>query len=142
MESKTKPVSRIPDLGVRPRIVIVGAGFAGFHCARALDRRLGSSADLTLVNPVDHTVYSALLPEIVGGVIDPRCVATPLAASLPSTRVLVGEVTAVVVGARTCTVCGVDGREQLHVWDRLVVNAGSVTRTFGVGGVIEHARGF
>ena len=27
--------------------------------------------------------------------VDPRCVATPLAASLPSTRVLVGEVTAV-----------------------------------------------
>ena len=137
-----EPVSRIPDAGDRPRIVIVGAGFAGFHCARALDRRLGSTAELVLVNPVDHTVYSALLPEVVGGIVDPRCVATPLAASLPSTRVLVGEVTAVDVEARTCTVDGLDGRQQLLAWDRLVLNPGSVTGTFGVAGVVEHARGF
>jgi NADH dehydrogenase len=78
----------------------------------------------------------------VGGAIDPRSVATPLAASLPSTRVLIGQVTEVDTGARTCTVCGVDGRQQLLTWDRLVVNPGSVTRTFGVGGVLEHARGF
>jgi hypothetical protein len=84
-----KPVTRKPDPGGQPRIVIVGAGFAGFHCARALDRRLGSTAELMLVNPVDHMVYSALLPEVVGCVVDPRCVATPLAPSLPSTRVLI-----------------------------------------------------
>jgi NADH:ubiquinone reductase (H+-translocating) len=78
-----KPQSGMADTSDRPRIMIVGAGFAGFHCARALDRRLGSTAELILVNPVDHMVYSALLPEVVGGVIDPRCVATPLAASLP-----------------------------------------------------------
>jgi NADH:ubiquinone reductase (H+-translocating) len=137
-----KLVSGMPESGERPRIVIVGAGFAGFHCARALDRRLGSSAELMLVNPVDHMVYSALLPEVVGGVIDPRCVAPPLAAYLPSTRALVGAVTAVDIGARTCTVRGVDGRQQLLAWDRLVLNPGSVTGTFGVAGVVEHARGF
>jgi NADH:ubiquinone reductase (H+-translocating) len=76
--------SGMADSSDRPRIVIVGAGFAGFHCARALDRRLGSTAELILVNPVDHMVYSALLPEVVGGVVDPRCVATPLAATSPS----------------------------------------------------------
>ena len=95
-----------------------------------------------LVNPVDHMVYSALLPEVVGGVIDPRCVATPLAASLPSTRVLIGTVTAVDIGARTCTVRGVDGPARLVAWDRLVLNPGSVTSTFGVAGVVDHARGF
>jgi hypothetical protein len=30
-----------------------------------------------LANPVDHMVYSALLPEVVGGVLDPRHVASP-----------------------------------------------------------------
>lgn len=141
-DTRMKPMSSMPDHGGRPRIVIVGAGFAGFHCARALDRCLGSTAELMLVNPVDHLVYTALLPDVVGGVIDPRCVATPLAASLPSTRVLVGSVTAVHVQAGTCTVRGVDGREQLVAWDRLVLNPGSVTGTFGVAGVAEHARGF
>jgi len=137
-----KPKSGMADSSDRPRIVIVGAGFAGFHCARALDRRLGSTAELILVNPVDHMVYSALLPEVVGGVVDPRCVATPLAASLPSTRVLIGAVTAVDIAARTCTVRAVAGRRQVLAWDRLVLNPGSVTGTFGVAGVVEHARGF
>jgi NADH dehydrogenase FAD-containing subunit len=85
-------------------------------------------------------VYSALLPEVVGGVVDPRCVATPLAASLPSTRVLIGAVTAVDMAARTCTVRAVDGRQQVLACDRLVLNPGSVTGTFGVAGVVEHAR--
>ena len=122
--------------------MVIGAGFAGFHCARTLDRRLGSTADLVLVNPVDHMVYSALLPDVLGGVLDPQCIATPLAASLPSTTVRVGTVTAVDVGQKTCTVRGVDGREELLAWDRLVLNPGSVTRTFGVAGVLEHTHGF
>jgi NADH:ubiquinone reductase (H+-translocating) len=122
--------------------VIVGAGYAGFHCARALDRGLGSTAELILVNPVDHMVYSALLPEVVGGVLDPRCVATPLAASLPSTRVLIGAVAAVDIAARAFTMRAVDGRRHVLAWDRLVLNPGSVTGTLGVAGVVEHARGF
>jgi NADH dehydrogenase len=102
--------SGMADSSDRPRIVIVGAGFAGFHCARALDPRLRSAAELILVNPVDHMVYSALLPAVVGGVVDPRCVSTPLAASLPSAPVLIGAVTAVDIAARTWTVGAVDGR--------------------------------
>jgi NADH:ubiquinone reductase (H+-translocating) len=126
----------------RPRVLIIGAGFAGFHCARALDRRLGATADLVLVNPVDHMVYTALLPDVAGGVLDARWIATPLAASLPFTRVLVGTVTAIDTGAHTCAVRAADGREELLEWDRLVLNPGSVTRTMGVAGVLEHAHGF
>jgi NADH:ubiquinone reductase (H+-translocating) len=141
-DTRMKPMSSMRDHGGRPRIVIVGAGFAGLDCARALDRCSSSIAELMLVNPFDHLVYTPLLPDVVGGVIDPRCVATPRAASLPSMPVLVGSVTAVDVQAGTCTVRGVDGREQLVAWDRLVLNPGSVTGTFGVAGVAEHARGF
>ena len=131
-----------PGGAERPRVLIIGAGFAGFHCARALDRRLGATADLVLVNPVDHMVYTALLPDVVGGLLDPRGIATPLAASLPFTKVLVGTVTAIDTGAHTCAVRGIDGREELLTWDRLVLNPGSVTRTMGVAGVLEHAHGF
>jgi NADH dehydrogenase len=89
-----------PGGAERPRVVIIGAGFAGFHCARALDRRLAATADLVLVNPVDHMVYTALLPDVVGGLLDPRWIATSLAASLPFTKVLVGTVTATRVRTR------------------------------------------
>jgi NADH:ubiquinone reductase (H+-translocating) len=126
----------------RPRVLIVGAGFAGYHCARSLDRRLGRTAELVLVNPVDHMVYTALLPDVVGGMLDPGDIATPLAASLRSTRVVVGTVIAIDTGGQTCTVETGDGRQHQLPWDRLVLNPGSVTRTFGIGGVLEHARGF
>ena len=128
--------------GGRPRIVIIGAGFAGFHCARWLDRHFAASSEVVLVNPADHTVYSALLPDVVGGVVDPACLATPLAASLPYTTVLVGTVTSVDPTAQTCTVRTTDGVQQRLAWDRLVLNPGSVTETFGIAGVHEHAHGF
>ena len=126
----------------RPRVVIIGAGFAGFHCARWMDRRLAPFAEIVLVNPHDHMVYSALLPDVVGGVLEPRCVATPLGASLRSTTVVTGTVTAIDVEAQTCAVRGSDGQEQELTWDRLVLNPGSVTRTFGIAGVDEYAHGF
>jgi NADH:ubiquinone reductase (H+-translocating) len=126
----------------RPRIVIIGAGFAGFHCARWLDRRLGASSEVVLVNPADHTVYSALLPDVLGGVVDPSCIATPLGASLPSTKVVVGMVTSVDATAQTCSIRTADDEEQQLTWDRLVLNPGSVTQTFGIAGVHEYTHGF
>lgn len=122
--------------------MIVGAGFGGFHCARWLDRRFAASAEVVLVSPGDHMVYSALLPDVVGGVVDPGCVATPLAASLPATKVLVGTVTALDAGGQTCTVRRNDGEELRLTWDRLVLNPSSVTDTFGIAGVNEYAHGF
>lgn len=46
----------------RPRVVIVGAGFAGYHAAHAL-QRLASDAELVLINPTDYFLYLPLLPE-------------------------------------------------------------------------------
>jgi hypothetical protein len=126
----------------RSRVVVVGARFAGFHCARALDRKFADQLEIVLVDPADHMLYLPLLPEVAGGVLDPRHAAIPLAASLRSTRVLTGTVTAIDPTEHTCRVRGADGREQELGWQRLVLNPGSVTRTFGIAGVDEHAHGF
>jgi NADPH-dependent 2,4-dienoyl-CoA reductase/sulfur reductase-like enzyme len=42
----------------KPRIVIVGAGFAGFHAARRVQRLAKSRAEIILVNPTDYFLYS------------------------------------------------------------------------------------
>lgn len=43
---------------MRPRALIVGAGFAGYHCARELERLLGpAQAILTLTSPVGYLRY-------------------------------------------------------------------------------------
>jgi NADH dehydrogenase FAD-containing subunit len=41
----------------RPKVLIIGAGFAGFHCARELERLLRpSEAELTLASPLIGTL--------------------------------------------------------------------------------------
>jgi len=45
----------IDGAGARSRIVIVGAGYAGYHCARHLERRLPrEAAEVVIVSPADY----------------------------------------------------------------------------------------
>jgi NADH dehydrogenase len=44
--------------------------------------------------------------------------------------------------AQTCTLRTADGAQERLTWDRLVLNPGSVTETFGIAGVHEYAHGF
>ena len=54
--------------GARARIVIIGAGYAGYHCARGLERRLpAAAADIMIVSPTDYMPYLSLLPEVGAG---------------------------------------------------------------------------
>ncbi|MFT7838520.1 NAD(P)/FAD-dependent oxidoreductase [Saccharothrix sp. BKS2] len=127
----------------KPRVLVVGTGFAGYHCLRALERALPpDAAELVAVNPTDYMLYVPLLPEVAGGSLDPRRVAVPLRPKLPRTRLVQGSATEVDLGARTCSVVDVEGREQVLGWDRLVLTAGSVTRLLSIPGVAEHAFGF
>ncbi|MEU6228996.1 FAD-dependent oxidoreductase [Streptomyces sp. NPDC047042] len=66
----------------RPRILIVGAGFAGYQTARTLARLTRQKADITLLNPTDHFLYLPLLPQVAAGVLEPRRVTV----SLPQVR--------------------------------------------------------
>src|SRR5918996_5199069 len=54
----------------RPRIVIVGAGFAGYRTARELARLTRDRADITLLNPTDYFLYLPLLPQVAAGVLE------------------------------------------------------------------------
>jgi len=65
-----------------PRIVVVGAGFAGFHAARCLSQRWAGLAEIVVVNPTDYFLYLPLLPEVATGVLDPRRVAVSLAGQM------------------------------------------------------------
>lgn len=127
----------------RPRIVVVGTGFAGYHCLRTLERRLPpDAAELIAVNPTDYMLYVPLLPEVAGGTLDPRRVAVPLRSKLPRTQLVQGQATGVDVTARTCSVVDVEGRSRTLEWDYLVLTVGSVTRLLSIPGVAEHAIGF
>jgi len=129
--------------GRRKRVVVVGTGFAGYHCLRTLEKRLSTEdVELVAVNPNDYMLYVPLLPEVTGGILDPRRVAVPLRTRLPHTRLVLGTATEVDLANRRLSVVDVDGRQSDVDWDRLVITSGSVTRLLSIPGVAEHAKGF
>ncbi|MGA5300978.1 NAD(P)/FAD-dependent oxidoreductase [Nucisporomicrobium flavum] len=126
----------------RPRIVIVGAGFAGFETARTLARLARGAADIVLINPTDYFLYLPLLPEVAAGILEPRRVSVSLAATLPGVRVLLGEVDGLDLAARTVSYADPDGGRHSIGYHRLVLAAGSVNKLLPVPGVTEYAHGF
>lgn len=124
------------------RVLVVGAGHAGFAALRTLDGRLPREIELVAVNENDYSLYASLLPEVAAGLVDPRHIAVPLGRHLHRTRTLIGAVTGIDVEARTADIVLRSGEPMALHWDRLVLNPGSITRTFGIPGVVEHARGF
>ncbi|HYT25360.1 MAG TPA: NAD(P)/FAD-dependent oxidoreductase [Actinomycetota bacterium] len=130
-------------LSGRTRIVVVGAGFAGFHCLRRLEKLLPpEAAEIVVVSATDYMPYLPLLPEVGAGIVDPRHIAVSLSASLGRTRLVPGHAVGVDFAARTCEVEDPEGRRRAIGWDRLVLAPGSVTRTLPVPGIAEHAVGF
>ncbi|MDT3397881.1 NAD(P)/FAD-dependent oxidoreductase [Streptomyces sp. B1866] len=124
------------------RIVIVGAGFAGFHAARALSRRLRGAAEITLINPNDYFLYLPLLPQVSAGVLEPRRVSVSLTGTLPHVRLVLGEVDSVDLDARLVRWRDPeDGRGETG-YERLVLAVGSVNKLLPIPGVAEHAHGF
>ncbi|MFE1456824.1 FAD-dependent oxidoreductase [Streptomyces sp. NPDC058735] len=126
----------------RPRIVIVGAGFAGYRTARTLSRLTRGRAHITLLNPTDYFLYLPLLPQVAAGILEPRRVTVSLSASLPHVRLVLGEADRVDLDDRTVHYTGPEGEGGTLAYDRLVLAAGSVNKLLPIPGVAEHAHGF
>ncbi|MFI9235350.1 NAD(P)/FAD-dependent oxidoreductase [Streptomyces sp. NPDC053079] len=126
----------------RPRILIVGGGFAGVECARRLERTLTSDeALITLVAPFDYQLYLPLLPQVASGVLTPQSVAVSLRRGLRRTRVIPGGAIGVDARAKVCVIRKITDEVVDEPYDVIVLAPGSVTRTFDIPGLAEHALG-
>ncbi|MFE8990602.1 FAD-dependent oxidoreductase [Streptomyces collinus] len=126
----------------RPRILIVGAGFAGYRTARTLSRLTRGRAHITLLNPTDYFLYLPLLPQVAAGILEPRRVTVSLSDSLPDVRLVLGEAERIDLDDATLRYTGPEGEEGSLSYDRLVLAAGSVNKLLPIPGVAEHAHGF
>ncbi|MFF7896964.1 FAD-dependent oxidoreductase [Streptomyces sp. NPDC007907] len=126
----------------RPRILVVGAGFAGYRTARTLSRITRGRAHITLLNPTDYFLYLPLLPQVAAGVLEPRRVTVSLSDTLPDVRLVLGEAERIDLDDRTLHYTGPEGEGGTLAYDRLVLAAGSVNKLLPIPGVAEHAHGF
>src|SRR5437763_1015648 len=58
-----------------PRLVVLGAGFAGYSLLRSLPRDL---VEATVVSPRNYFVFTPLLPSAVGGTVEFRSIVEPV----------------------------------------------------------------
>jgi len=124
-------------------VVIAGGGFGGYYAARTLERALPPhSARVTLVNDVNFFLYTPLLPGAAAGTLEPRHVVVPLREELSTTDLRLGTVTGATPERRCIQVQGIAGQEEEIAYDQLIVSLGSVSRTFPIPGLTEHAIGF
>src|SRR5262245_43547371 len=105
----------------KPRIVIVGAGFAGYHAALTLTRLAHGRADCTIVYPTDYFLYLPMRPEVAVGLVDPRRVTVSLPQSLAGVRLILGEVDAIDLGGHQVHYRDAEGGGSMIGYDRLVL---------------------
>ncbi|WP_329226219.1 MULTISPECIES: NAD(P)/FAD-dependent oxidoreductase [unclassified Streptomyces] len=127
----------------RPRILVVGAGFAGVECVRRLERSLApGEAEIALVTPFSYQLYLPLLPQVASGVLTPQSVAVSLRRSRRHrTRIVPGGAIGVDTKAKICVVRKITDEIVYEPYDHIVLAAGSVTRTFDIPGLVDNARG-
>jgi NADH dehydrogenase len=111
---------------VRPRIVIVGAGFGGLSAAHEL---AGADADVTVIDRRNYHLFQPLLYQVATAGLSPAQIASPIRAILrraANVRVVLGKVTGVDKQRR---VVRLDERE--IPYDQLVLATGSRHAYFG-----------
>jgi len=127
----------------RPRILVVGAGFAGVECVRRLERKLDTDeADVTLVTPFSYQLYLPLLPQVASGVLTPQSIAVSLRRSKKyRTRIIPGGAIGVDIKAKVCVIRTINDEIVNEPYDYIVLSPGSITRTFDIPGLTDHAFG-
>jgi NADH:ubiquinone reductase (H+-translocating) len=117
---------RLRAIQGRPRVVIVGAGFAGLSAAKALKR---APADVTLIDRRNYHLFQPLLYQVATAALSPADIAAPIRGILRGQKnatVLLGKVTGVDKEARQ-----VLAGERRIPYDYLIVATGARHAYFG-----------
>lgn len=124
------------------KILIVGGGYAGFYTAWKLEKLLrAGEAEVTIVDPLPYMAYLPFLPEVAAGSIEPRHAVVARRRHLRRTANIAGKVTGISHATKTATITPNAGEPFDFVYDHIVVTTGSVSRTFPIPGVADHAIG-
>lgn len=122
----------LPELGSPPRVVIVGAGFAGLEVARGLGK---APVRVTVIDRSNHFLFQPLLYQVATAGLSPAEISAPIRAALrrqANTQVLLAEVTGIDISARAVRARDVaNGRERCVPYEYLVLATGAGPSYFG-----------
>ena len=124
----------------RPRVVIVGGGFAGVSAAKALR---DCPVDVLLIDRRNHHIFQPLLYQVATAVLAPADIAAPLrqlAEKQANLSIMMAEVSAVDRHAQTVTVTPPGLQEQAIPFAYLIVATGVHTNYFGRDDFAAHSQ--
>ena len=110
----------------RPRIIVIGGGFAGLSTVRSLK---SAAADILLIDRCNHHTFQPLLYQVATAGLAAPSIAAPLRHILRAQQnvtVLLGEARSLELVSRHVVVDGIR-----HAYDYLVVAAGTTHAYFG-----------
>jgi NADH dehydrogenase len=116
-----------------PKIVVVGAGFAGLKVVRHL---ANAEVEILLIDRHNYHTFIPLLYQVATGFISPELIAYPLRSLLRNFRnanFLMAEVTQIDLAEKTVVTDA-----QAVTYDYLVIATGSQTNFLSVSGALQH----
>ena len=121
--------------GRRPRVLVLGGGFAGIGAAQKLKK---SDADVVIVDKHDYHTFQPLLYQVATGLLEQPAVGHPirdLFHKQDNVRIHQDQVTAIDLDARRVEFAELEALG----YDYLVLGLGAEVNFFGVEGAAEHA---
>lgn len=132
------PISIETPKRVRPRVVIIGAGFGGLYAARTF---AGKNVDVLLVDRQNFHTFTPLLYQVATCALDASDIAYPVRQIFyenSNIRFLMGTVSQIDRETKTVQIA-VEGATVQERYDYLIVAAGSTTNYFGNASLEQHA---
>jgi NADH dehydrogenase len=121
---------------IKPRILILGAGFGGMFVAKRLVRYAKrGEIDLTIVNRTNYFLFTPLLHEVATGGLNPRTVAEPLREVFKNTGVHIAQGTVEYIDMEKRSV-GIRANDHSCAlgYDYLVIATGAETNYYNIPG--------
>jgi NADH dehydrogenase len=141
-DEQLQPAESVADRAwQKPRIVIVGGGFAGLAAARALRH---ADAEIILIDRRNHHIFQPLLYQVATALLSPAEIATPirqLEVKQRNLSILMAEVTGVDVTVHSIEASSPDLGVRKIVFDYLVIATGARPSYFGHDEFARYAPG-
>ncbi|HEV2377291.1 MAG TPA: NAD(P)/FAD-dependent oxidoreductase [Streptosporangiaceae bacterium] len=128
--------------GKQRRVVVVGAGFAGYFAARRLSRLVGDTTEIVVINSTDYFLYVPLMPQVAGGLLEPGHIRVSLSRRLRKARFVLGTVDRVDAAQKVVSWTGPEGSSGQVSYDRVILTVGSVNKLLPIPGIADYAHGF
>eukprot|EP00466_Bigelowiella_natans_P015654 jgi/Bigna1/34172/e_gw1.4.200.1 len=119
----------------KPRVVVLGSGWGGFHVAKNLDK---DKYDVRVISPANHFLFTPLLPSTAVGTLEFRCIQEPVRTIPGLGEYYQAKARTIDFDTREISCSDIFKEKEFKIqYDFLVIATGAKTNTFNTPGVDE-----